>query len=102
MKKPFFSDMIARCFFFVGGIATRFVLFAIHIYRIFFSPLKRFFIPTGHCRYSPSCSNYALEAFTRFGFKQGVILTTKRLLRCHPWGSYGYDPVPQKLTKKES
>ena len=46
------------------------------------------------CRFAPSCSAYAIEALERHGAFRGGWLTLKRLLRCHPWGGSGYDPVP--------
>lgn len=46
------------------------------------------------CRFDPSCSSYALEAFERHGAARGVWLTIRRLARCHPWGDMGWDPVP--------
>jgi uncharacterized protein len=46
------------------------------------------------CRYTPSCSTYALEAVEAHGFWRGSWLATRRLGRCHPWGSHGLDPVP--------
>ncbi len=46
------------------------------------------------CRYQPSCSAYAEEAIRRFGPWRGGRLALARLLRCHPWGGYGFDPVP--------
>lgn len=46
------------------------------------------------CRFAPSCSAYAIEALSRHGAIKGGWLTMKRLLRCHPWGGSGYDPVP--------
>jgi putative membrane protein insertion efficiency factor len=46
------------------------------------------------CRYAPSCSAYAIEALQRHGAFRGSWFTLKRLLRCHPWGGSGYDPVP--------
>jgi putative membrane protein insertion efficiency factor len=46
------------------------------------------------CRFAPSCSAFAIEALQRHGAFRGSWLTLKRLLRCHPWGGSGYDPVP--------
>ncbi len=45
------------------------------------------------CRFRPTCSEYSMEAFQRLGFLKGTFLTMKRLLRCHPWGGHGFDPV---------
>jgi uncharacterized protein len=46
------------------------------------------------CRFDPSCSTYALEALERHGAARGSWLTLRRLVRCHPWGGMGFDPVP--------
>ena len=46
------------------------------------------------CRFTPTCSEYALQAFQKHGLFKGMYLTVRRLLRCHPWGGSGYDPVP--------
>ncbi|HEX7782446.1 MAG TPA: membrane protein insertion efficiency factor YidD [Sphingobium sp.] len=46
------------------------------------------------CRYSPSCSQYAIDALGKYGAVKGSWLAVKRLMRCHPWGGAGYDPVP--------
>jgi putative membrane protein insertion efficiency factor len=46
------------------------------------------------CRYIPTCSNYALDAYEHHGFVRGTWLTARRISRCHPWGGHGWDPVP--------
>jgi putative membrane protein insertion efficiency factor len=46
------------------------------------------------CRYTPSCSDYALQALKKYGPVKGLWLAIKRISRCHPWGGHGYDPVP--------
>jgi len=51
------------------------------------------------CRFQPTCSNYALEALKVHGLWKGSGLAVRRILRCHPWGGSGYDPVPPKTGK---
>jgi putative membrane protein insertion efficiency factor len=46
------------------------------------------------CRYTPTCSNYSIEAVKKHGPFKGGYLSIKRILSCHPWGGHGYDPVP--------
>ena len=48
------------------------------------------------CRYYPSCSHYAAEAVAQHGPWRGSLLAVRRVLRCHPWGGSGYDPVPSE------
>ena len=62
----------------------------IRFYRRFLSPLK----PQPTCRFTPTCSAYALEAYEKRGFFAGFILSTWRLLRCTPFSPAGHDPVP--------
>ncbi len=52
------------------------------------------------CRYVPTCSQYAIEAIEKRGAFVGLFLTVRRLLRCNPWGGFGYDPVPERTRKK--
>ena len=52
------------------------------------------------CRFTPTCSNYAIEAIDRYGSIHGTWLATKRVCRCNPWGGFGYDPVPSKGEKE--
>lgn len=49
------------------------------------------------CRYTPTCSQYMLEAILKHGAIKGLYLGTRRILRCHPWGGSGYDPVPDEF-----
>jgi putative membrane protein insertion efficiency factor len=67
-------------------------IWLVRFYRKFLSPLKR--NPT--CRFTPTCSAYAIEAFQKRGFFVGMILTAWRILRCNPFCIGGYDPVPEK------
>jgi len=46
------------------------------------------------CRFTPTCSQYAIEAFKKYGPLKGLWLTVKRISRCNPWGGHGHDPVP--------
>jgi putative membrane protein insertion efficiency factor len=71
-------------------------IWLIRFYQKFLSPLKR--RPT--CRFTPTCSAYAVEAFQKRGFFVGFGLTVWRILRCNPFGKCGYDPVPEKKSKK--
>ena len=59
------------------------------VYHIFISP----WFGT-RCRFAPTCSDYASQALDKHGLVKGSVLATKRLCRCHPFGGYGYDPVP--------
>ena len=68
------------------GVALRGV---IRSYQLLVAPL---FPPA--CRYYPTCSHYAAEAIAMHGPRHGSLLAVRRLLRCHPWGGSGYDPVP--------
>lgn len=65
------------------------LLVLVRFYQYCISP----FTPPS-CRYVPTCSQYAIEALRKYGPVKGCWLTLKRLLRCHPWGGSGYDPVP--------
>lgn len=64
-------------------------VFLIRVYQATLSPWLG-----GHCRFEPTCSRYAIEAYRHFGPARGTFLTIRRLLRCHPFGGSGYDPVP--------
>jgi putative membrane protein insertion efficiency factor len=75
--------------------AMRPILIAlIRVYQLFLSPLLG-----NHCRFYPSCSQYAREAIERHGVSRGVWLAIRRVLRCHPWHPGGVDPVPELSPK---
>lgn len=65
------------------------LIIPIQFYRKFISPLT-----PPSCRYTPTCSEYAVEALRKYGPFKGGWLALRRLLSCHPWGGHGYDPVP--------
>lgn len=62
---------------------------AIRFYQLAISP----YLPRT-CRFLPTCSQYALDALDRYGFCKGLYLAARRILRCHPWGPFGYDGLP--------
>ena len=64
-------------------------MWMVRFYQVAISPLKP---PT--CRFTPTCSSYTLEALRKYGLFKGGRLAIKRIMRCHPWGGSGYDPVP--------
>ncbi|MBC5775488.1 membrane protein insertion efficiency factor YidD [Pontibacter sp. KCTC 32443] len=70
-------------------VFKKLLLGLIWVYRHMISPLK-----PATCRYTPTCSTYALQAVNKYGPFKGSWLAIKRIGRCHPWGSSGYDPVP--------
>lgn len=69
----------------IGGV----LIIPIRFYQLCISPM----LPPS-CRFQPTCSQYAIEAIRKHGPLKGVWLAVKRILRCHPWGGSGYDPVP--------
>ena len=73
----------------MSGIFSFIFRVMIIIYQKTISPL----IPA-RCRYSPTCSEYGLQAIKKYGAWKGTKLTLKRVLNCHPWGGEGHDPVP--------
>jgi len=73
------------------------MIWLIRLYKKYISPLK-----PPCCRFTPTCSAYAIEAFQKRGFFAGFILMCWRILRCNPFGRGGYDPVPDKGFKSYS
>ncbi len=64
-------------------------VFLVRVYQYLISPLT-----PATCRYSPTCSQYTVEALKKHGLWKGGKLAVKRIFSCHPWGGSGYDPVP--------
>jgi putative membrane protein insertion efficiency factor len=76
------------------NLAQHTLILAIRVYRWTVSPVLLFlFGPTGGCRFTPSCSQYAMDAIRSRGALAGGWLAAKRICRCHPWGDCGHDPV---------
>ncbi len=71
------------------NIAAKFLAGLIRLYQLTLSPLLG-----ANCRFEPSCSEYGLQAVKKYGALKGSYLALKRILRCHPWGGHGYDPLP--------
>lgn len=61
----------------------------IRFYQVVISPLT-----PATCRFEPTCSHYSVEAIQKHGVLKGILLSIKRISKCHPWGKSGYDPVP--------
>ena len=68
-----------------------FLLGLIKIYQLIPGPIHKM------CRYTPTCSEYAIISIRRFGALKGSFISIKRILRCAPWGGMGYDPVPERI-----
>ncbi|MGB7749829.1 MAG: membrane protein insertion efficiency factor YidD [Verrucomicrobiia bacterium] len=80
-----------------SSFVIRVLTLAIRVYQLTISPAQVFlFGPTGGCHFTPTCSQYALDAIREHGVLAGGWLAVKRICRCHPWGRCGHDPVPGK------
>ena len=78
------------------NIITQILIKLIKLYKLLISPL------TGHsCRYSPTCSDYCIEALKTYGLLKGLLLSLKRILSCNPWGGGGFDPVKKEIKVKK-
>lgn len=82
---------------YVSRLASGALIFLVRCYQVALSPLFR-----GCCRFEPSCSNYMIEALKVHGPVKGSLLGLWRILRCHPFGAHGYDPVPPRGRWKAS
>ncbi|MBX3103020.1 MAG: membrane protein insertion efficiency factor YidD [Bacteroidetes bacterium] len=81
----------------MNRLLSRLLIGTFRFYQYAISPLF-----SANCRYTPTCSSYAVEAVRCHGWAKGGWLAVRRLSRCHPWGSYGYDPVPKPCTCSSS
>ena len=70
------------------------IIFIIKIYQLVISPFLK-----SNCRYLPTCSEYSIESLKEHGLITGIYFSLKRILKCHPLGKSGYDPVPKKSRK---
>ena len=75
----------------------RLLIALINVYKYAISPYM-----AGSCRYTPSCSSYAIESIQRFGVFKGCWLAIRRVGRCHPWHEGGLDPVPPQTIKRDT
>lgn len=86
---------LAKSYFcLVRKFLTWLAIFPIRFYQAVISPLLG-----ANCRHEPTCSNYSIEAIRVWGPIKGIWLGMKRIAKCHPWGTSGYDPVPSKDDK---
>ena len=78
-------------------LIKRFLIGSIRFYKKYITPVKAnipFLFFSSNCRYTPTCSQYAIEALEKYGAMKGSFLAVKRILRCNPFAKGGYDPVP--------
>ncbi|WP_339382572.1 membrane protein insertion efficiency factor YidD [Pelagicoccus albus] len=79
------------------------LIFLVRIYQWTLSPLKNaLFGAAAGCRFSPTCSHYAIQCLRTLPVIKAVRLLVWRILRCHPWGGAGYDPVPKMVYREDS
>jgi putative membrane protein insertion efficiency factor len=77
-------------------VLGRILIVAVRGYQLLISP----WTPAA-CRYTPTCSSYAIEALEKHGALRGTWLAVRRVARCHPWGGHGWDPVPATEVEAE-
>ena len=79
----------------IGYYSSKVAVILVSLYRLLIRP-----VIGEHCRFTPTCSKYSIEAFEEFGFVKGLVLTIKRLLRCHPFAPGRHDPIETTLRGK--
>ena len=80
LTQPYFNFMIKQIF-----------IALIRLYQLLLSPLIG-----SNCRFQPTCSQYAIDAFKEFSTFKAILISINRIRKCHPWGAYGYDPIKKK------
>jgi len=83
--------MIKKVAGWIRWVLIRILMIPVYFYKYAISPMT-----PASCRHIPSCSEYAIDALKIHGPIKGIYLGTRRILKCHPWGTHGYDPVPPK------
>jgi putative membrane protein insertion efficiency factor len=78
-------------------VLSRLLTSIVRLYQLVISPWT-----LASCRFTPTCSSYALESIERYGAGRGSWFALKRITRCHPWGGHGYDPIPLPSDKDET
>jgi len=84
-----------------SAIGRRGAIAAVDVYRAIISPLIVAAIGPA-CRYEPTCSEYAREAFVKYGIGRGGLMAIGRMMRCRPAGGWGYDPVPSRISDADN
>lgn len=75
----------------ISQLFKKLFILPIRAYQILLSPMLG-----QNCRFAPSCSVYMIQAINEWGVIKGIYLGTRRLMKCHPWGPHGHDPIPKK------
>lgn len=83
LRRPWLTRLLA-------GVAIALIRF----YQIVLSPMKQMLSPGAGCRFQPTCSAYAIQCFRSLPLHRACYFAMRRILRCHPWGGSGWDPVP--------
>lgn len=87
MEKPLLKSTVE----WTGKISAKVLISLVKFYQLAISPYLG-----SSCRHTPTCSHYMVEAIQEWGAAKGFWMGFKRILRCHPWGTSGFDPVPKK------
>jgi len=83
----------------MNKIIKKIIIFPIKLYQIFISPIIG---GNRACRFTPSCSNYAIQAIESLGIFKGIFVSVYRIIRCNPWGGSGYDPVHKTTSNRKA